>query len=100
MVIILSTSYPSENATEMGKRFLELPPLPDYLTRRGPYVLGTKGEGITSTTIYEIDRSTKLAEAFEEVAKQAVHFLGVPGFTYSINVGLEAEQALKMIGLG
>ncbi|MGW8322258.1 MAG: hypothetical protein ACWGSD_11960 [Thermodesulfobacteriota bacterium] len=99
MVIVLRTSYPTEKAPEMGKRFLEVPALPDYITRRGPYVLGVREAGIQSITVYEIDRSTKLAEACEEVAKQAVHFIGVAGYTYSIDVCFEVDEALKMIGL-
>jgi len=83
----------------MGKRFQEIPALADYITRRGPYVLGVREAGIQSITVYEIDRSTKLAEACEEVGKQAVHFIGVTGFTYSIDVCFEVEEALKMIGL-
>jgi len=99
MVIVLRTSYPTENAPEMGKRFQEIPALADYITRRGPYVLGVREAGIQSITVYEIDRSTKLAEACEEVGKQAVHFIGVTGFTYPIDVCFGVEEALKMIGL-
>jgi hypothetical protein len=36
MIIISLASYPTESAREIGKRFLELPPLADYITMKGP----------------------------------------------------------------
>jgi len=32
------TSYPTESAKEMGNRFKDLPTLPQYITRKGPYI--------------------------------------------------------------
>ena len=46
MVIISIVSYPTESAKEMGKRMLEQPPLPAYITMKGPYFSSEVGEGI------------------------------------------------------
>jgi hypothetical protein len=68
------------------------------ITMRGPYIQGVKGDGIQSTTVYEFDRA-KMADAMEAVSNRYVPYFGVPGFTYTINVCLEAQEALKMLGL-
>jgi hypothetical protein len=46
MVIIGKNSFPPESANEIGKRFLELPSLPDYMTMKGPYIRGMMEGGI------------------------------------------------------
>jgi hypothetical protein len=98
MVIIGTMPFPPQSAKEVGKCFMEISSVPDYITMRGPYTHGVKGEGIQSTTLYEFDRST-MAEAFEHVGNRYVAYHGVTGLTYAINVCLEAQEALKMIGL-
>ena len=42
MVIISDVSFPQESANAVGKRFLELPPVPDFMTLQGPYIKGMK----------------------------------------------------------
>ena len=98
MIILGTLSFPPSSGKEVGKAFLQLPPLPDYITMRGPYVHGVKGEGVQSTVIYEFDKS-KMAEAFEHVSNRYAPYFDIAGFTYSINVCLEAQEALKVIGL-
>ena len=99
MVIISLTSYPTESAKEIGKRFLELPPLADYITMRGPYIGSDVGEGIKGITIYEFDES-RYSEASKYLGERMTILFGVPGFTYSLKHWYEVQDALKMIGLG
>ena len=99
MILIASVSYPPENATDIAKRFLEAPQVPDFLTRRGPYFNSTFNEGITGFSIYELDKS-KVAEGTEFLGNYMAIFFGVPGFKYEIKTLFEVEEALKMIGLG
>ena len=99
MVIIGDISFPQESANDVGKRFLELPPVPDYMTMKGPYIKGKKIGGIQVLEIYELDKS-KVAEGIEFVTNRCVKYFGIPGYTYEINVFFEATEALKMIGLG
>jgi hypothetical protein len=99
MVIITIVSYPPESAKEMAKRWGELPPPPAYVTMKGPYFSGEVGVGIKAIVLAEFDQS-KTLEAMEYANSRVAKYFGVPGFTYSHNLWLEAKEALKMIGLG
>lgn len=98
MVIIGKISFPTESSKEMGKRFMEIPPLPTYLTRKGPYFSSELGVGIKAMSIFECDPS-KMAEAIEYVGNYYARFIGVPGFTYAVDTCFEVKEAFKMIGL-
>ena len=99
MIIISLTSYPTESTKEIGKRFMELPPLADYITMKGPYISSTVGEGIEGITIYEFDES-RYPEAAKHLGERVAALFGIPGFTYSLKHWFEVQDALKMIGLG
>lgn len=99
MVIIAMVSYPTENTKEVAKRMLELPPLPAYITLKGVYTSSEVGVGIKGIAIYELDQS-KVSEAIGFIAARYTKYYGVPGFTYSANIWLEAKEALKAIGMG
>ena len=98
MIIIAIVAYPTESSKEVGKRLKELPAPPAYVTIKGPYVSGEVGVGIKSIVLYEFEQ-TKTREAMEYVGNRLTKYFGVPGFTYSYNIWLEAKEALKMIGL-
>jgi hypothetical protein len=98
MVIIAMVTFPPEGSKEIGKRLKGQAALPDYIKMKGPYICGVTGEGIRSLSLYECDRS-KLPDAIEIVTNRYVNYFGVPGLTHSVNVWLEATEALKMIGL-
>ncbi len=99
MIIISLTSYPTESVKEIGKRFMELPPLADYITMKGPYISSDVGEGIKGITIYEFDES-RYPEAIKYLGERVAALFGIPGFSYSLKHWLEVQDALKMIGLG
>jgi hypothetical protein len=99
MVIITENLFPPSSAKDLGKAFLDLPPLPDYITMRGPYILSDTDKGIRSILIYECEKS-KFADALQVVADRVTNYFEVvPGYTYSVNAWFEASEALKMIGL-
>jgi hypothetical protein len=99
MVITTIVTFPPESAKEIAERFLKVPPFPDYLTRKGPYINSTVAEGVVNLSIYELDNS-KLAEGLEFIGNYITGFFGVPGLTYEIKPFYELEEALKMIGMG
>ena len=99
MVIIVFSSYPPESVKEFAKRFMEQPSLPAYITMKGPYVSSEVGTGLKTLTIYEFEQS-KLSEAIQYITARYAKYFGVPGFTYSNQVWLEAKEALKAIGMG
>ncbi len=99
MIIVTNIAYPPESAQDMAKRFLEAPQFPEYLTRKGPYINSTLNDGITTLSVYELDKS-KLGEGYEFIGNYLAIFFGVPGFKYEIKPFLDVEEALKMIGMG
>lgn len=99
MVIISKEAFPPKSANEMGKIFLKSPPLPAFITMKGPYVSFEVGVGIKIISIYEFDQS-KMKEALEVVSNRYVDYFEVPGFTYAIEMWQEPAEALKLIGLG
>lgn len=98
MIIMTHVLIPTTSAKELGKRVLELPPFPDYLTIRGPYIYSTEGEGIHSIDIFEVEKS-RMAEALEYLNNRHVAFFDIPGYTFSVNTCLEATEGIKMLGL-
>jgi len=98
MITIGMISFPPQSSKEMGKCFMKLPPLPPFMTRKGPYVGSELGVGIRTISLFEYDPSKK-AEADEFLGNYYAHFFGVPGFTYSIGTWFEIQEAFKMIGL-
>ncbi|HXX36304.1 MAG TPA: hypothetical protein VEM15_17680 [Thermodesulfobacteriota bacterium] len=98
MVIIGILSYPTESVREFAKRFIEQPTLPAYITMKGPYTSSEAGAGIKAVAVYEFDQS-KVSEAMVVLAARYARYFGVPGFTYSVNIWLEAKEALKTIGM-
>ena len=98
MVTIGMVSFPAESSKEVGKCFNGLPTLPPYITRKGPYIGSELGVGIRAISIFEYDPS-KMAEAVEFIGNYYAHFIGVPGYTYTIGTWFEVKEAFKMIGL-
>ena len=99
MVITSTLSYPLESANEVVKRFKDLPPQPSFITWKGPFTKSEVGVGFKVFSIYEFDQS-KMAEALEALNNRMAKFIGVPGFTYSLDVWLEINEALKLVGMG
>jgi hypothetical protein len=97
MVTVSIVSYPPESAKEIGKRFFELTPLPDFINVVGPYTITELGEGIQAITIYKYDKS-KAGEANEAIANSHMVFYGVPGYTYSLKLASSAVTSAKMMG--
>ena len=97
MVIINALRFPQESANEVGKRFLEIAPPPDFMSMKGPYIKGTE-QGIRAVEIFDLDE-TKLALGLDYDTQRCVTYFGVPGLTYETNVYFEAQESLKLIGL-
>lgn len=98
MVTISIVSFPPESAKEMGKRFMEMTPIPNFIELSGPYLYAEGGEGNKSITIYKYDK-TRAAEANEAIANAMTEFYGVPGFTYDLKLASGSATALNMLGM-
>ena len=82
----------------MVSRMGELPPLPSYMTIKGPYFIGEVGGGVKAIVLYEYDQ-TKTKEALEFVGTRLGKYFGVPGYTYSFGIWFEVKEALNLVGL-
>jgi hypothetical protein len=98
MIIIAQAMWPPENSNEMGKAFLEAPPLPDNIKMIGPYVTHYLEKGIKAITIYEFD-AANIEDANRAIGKRFVSYSQVPGFTYEFRVWGEVQTALELLGL-
>jgi hypothetical protein len=98
MVIFTTVSYPSESAKELATKFLEAPQVPDFMTKKGPYVRANRTDGVIVTSLYELDNS-KLADGMDYLGNYMATYFGVPGFMYDINPHYEVNEAMKMIGM-
>jgi hypothetical protein len=97
MVVINISSYPLQSVEACVKCYMELPPLPDFITEKGMYTRFAKGVGIELIHILEFDDS-KRAEANEFIGKRILAFSVVPGFSCSSQPWATVEEALKMMG--
>ncbi len=98
MIIVSNVTYPPESTREIAKRFLTAPTLPEFLTKRGPYISSNRTDGIHSMTLYEVDNS-RLAEGLQAVGNSLAVYFGVPGYAYDILTYYETEEGLRIIGM-
>ena len=99
MIIIAEALWPPDKSTELGKAMLDLPPLPENITMRGPYVGQELRDGIRSITIYEFDDANYI-DASKTIMQRYVAYMKIPGFTFNAKRWREAMDALELIGLG
>jgi hypothetical protein len=92
MVIRLTFSIPMKRIKEYARRVIEMPPVPDYLSKRGPFVDDGKGAANQIVMMYECEKS-KLPEACQYVFKHLDAFHGVPGFAFSAYLLEERKEA-------
>ncbi len=98
MVIKFTFSIPLKSMRDCASQIMALPPLPEYITKRGPYINDGSQASNEIITIYEFDKS-KFAEAYEKISKHIDVFRGVPGFTFSAKLLTKGREikAFRMI---
>ena len=94
MVIKCTLSVSLKSIKYFARQLSELPPLPSYIVKRGPYITGTGGADNKIITTYEFDRS-RLAEAWENIFKQSDVFRAVPGFSLSARILKEGPEVRR-----
>jgi len=95
MVIKCSFSFPLKAIGDYDRQAKSLPPLPDFVTRRGPYLDETSGAVGQITTVLEFEKS-KLPEAWPKISGHLDALSIVPGFRLSsqaMDLALEARRA-------
>lgn len=96
MNILVTTTFPMNQSKEISERFVNLPPLPEFIKSKNIYIRHGVGEGVKITTIYDIE-DAKFAEAYKYVFRFMNSFHNVPGLTFSIEVCLAPDEALETI---
>ena len=91
MVIKCTLSVSLKNIAAFIGKLSELPPLPWYITRRGPFIRDGAGNDDKIITIYEFNRS-RLPEAWEIISNQLDTFHDIPGFSFSAHRSIVFEE--------
>ena len=81
MIVKCIVSISLKNIGVYAGKLCELPPLPEYITRRGPFIHEGAGDDDRIITIYEFDNS-RLAEAWEIISNHFDVFRDIPDFTF------------------
>ena len=85
MIIKCTFSIPLKSIRDYATQIAELPPLPEYITKRGPYIDDAIGASNQTITVYEFDES-KYPEGWKCIFKALDAFKGVPGFTFATEI--------------
>ncbi len=98
MLVKCVLSFPTESAGEVVARYGVGPTWPAGIQVRGPFYFRFLMEGLRALLIFEIpdDRS---AEALAAIRQYPKRYLGVPGLSYIVDVGLEAAEFLQFVGV-
>jgi len=86
-------SVPLERIKDYAREVSELSSLPEYITKRGPYIKEAAGAGSKIIILYEFEKS-KIVEVWETISKQLDTFRGIPGFALSAHI-LEKGKEVK-----
>ena len=93
MMIRCTFSVPLERIKDYAREVSELSSLPEYITKRGPYIKEAAGAGSKIIILYEFEKS-KIVEVWETISKQLDTFRGIPGFALSAHI-LEKGKEVK-----
>jgi hypothetical protein len=100
MVIKCTLPFPLKVILPYLQKMSELPPLPGYITQRGPFINNDGRDKNRVVIAYDFDES-RLAEAWEIVLNHLNVFRDIPGFTFFAHRsdGLAKEIDWQSIGL-
>jgi hypothetical protein len=82
MIIHCSLSTSQEGIMHYARQFIDLPPLPAYITKNGPYVKNEKGGKYQIIICYEFDKS-KFVEAVENTCNAEKYYVSPFGMVNS-----------------
>ncbi len=95
MITVILSSWPLDKTIEAVKVAMELPPIPEYISRK-MLTRGELGVGIKCFDIYEFE-SSKYEEALEYLNSRVAAFYSVPGFTYEIERWFDEQEAMDFM---
>ena len=92
MLIRFALSAPTKRIKDFSRKITRLPPLPEYITRRGPYIKGGTGMRSQIVILYEFDK-LNLAKTWENISRNWDEFCGIPGLALSAHLLEEKDIA-------
>ena len=95
MVIRCTVSVPLKSLQDCVRLLTEFPPLPEYITRKGPDAHKAEGAAHEMIVMYEFD-GLRLAEAWGDISKQFHSFHSIPGFVLSAHL-LNKREEVKQV---
>ena len=101
MVLIMVTSwYPPDKATEAAKKFLEVMEKFPQESFEKSWLAGVKSDedGIKTVWLTEIERG-KLEEALKLNARREAEYFDIEGYGFKMETLMTFEEVMPMIGL-
>jgi hypothetical protein len=95
MIEVIISSWPLDKTIEVVKVAMELPPIPDYISRK-MLVKDELGVGTKCFDIYEFD-SSKYEEAYDYLNSRIAAFYSVQGFTCEIERWYDEQEAMDFM---
>ena len=95
--VVVTGSFPAHVGMEVGKTFLKLEKLPDYV--KTEHVFNTAQGDYAFFTIYKIEDESKYFEGIKAITKRLLGYMDIVGYKYTCYPVLEAKDALSLIGL-
>jgi len=99
-VIMVTTWYPPDKATEAAKKFLEVTEKFPQESFEKNWLAGVKGDedGITTIWLTEVERG-KLEEALNLISRRLVEYFGIEGYRAKVETLMTFEEAMPLVGL-
>jgi len=96
--IIAQSRWPSSSSEKLAKAWLGMDDVPDTQKLIWAGTLDDIKAGVKGLVIWQCDDS-KIAATLSWIRKDLVRYNTVPGFSCSVNVWTEPEEALKVLGI-
>jgi hypothetical protein len=96
--IIAQSRWPTSSSEKLAKTWLEMGDVPDTQKLIWAGTLDDIKVGVKGLVIWQCDDS-KIADTLSWIRKDLVRYNAVPGFSCSVNVWTEPEEALKVLGI-
>ncbi len=95
--IIVIGNFPPHKSNEVGKLFLKLPKLPDFVETKHVFI--ASDFKLSFYSVYELPED-KYFEGIKAITKRYTGYNEIEGYEWRLIPVLESKDALALIGLG
>jgi hypothetical protein len=96
--IIVESKWLAASSEKLAKTWLEMGDVPESQKMIWAGTLDDINCGVKGLVLWQCDDS-KIADTLSWIRKDVVRYNEVPGFSCSVNVWTDPEEALKVLGL-